>query len=280
MKRGFGGILMLLGTLVAVNSYAQKPAVVISNEPGWHKIGEISADFKMDTESISVHGADEFSAIKLKVTDAPLNIERLQVFYESGDMEEINVRSQINENAETAVINLKHPDRDIQKVTFTYKTLPNSTEEKADVELYGLKTNQPSGSDSYRKDADKTDNDVDRAAENTERDIEKAGDDIERETEEAGDDIERETDEAASDVRREANEAEKDMKEGADKAENKTKEIANDLGADLKDEKVEGKEGPNGETAYVEENGKYYIIDNAGKKVYITKEQLKDKPNK
>jgi hypothetical protein len=269
MKRGFGGILMLLGTLVGVNSYAQKPAVVISNEPGWHKIGEISADFKMDSESISVHGADEFTAIKLKVTDAPLNIERLQVFYESGDMEEINVRSQINENAETSVINLKHPDRDIQKVTFTYKTVANSKGEKAEVELYGLKTNQPQGSDSYRKDAKDVDNDVDRAAENTERDLEKAGDDVERET-----------DEAASDVRREANEAEKDMKEGADKAENKTKEIVNDLGADLKDEKVEGKEGPNGETAYIEENGKYYVIDNAGKKVYITKDQLKDKPNK
>jgi hypothetical protein len=262
MKKGFGGILMLLGTLVGVNSYAQKPAVVISNEPGWHKIGEISADFDTDTESISVLGADEFAAIKLKVTDAPVNIERLQVFYESGDMEEINVRSMINEGAETSMFDLKHPDRDIQKVTFTYKTVPNSKEEKADVELYGLKTNQPQGSDAYRRDAEKTINDMDREAD------------------EVGNDINREANEAEGEIKEESREAKENAKEAADKTENKTKEIVNDIGADLRDEKVEGKVGPNNETVYIDENGKYYVIDNAGKKVSLTKAQLKDKPNK
>jgi hypothetical protein len=261
MKKGFGGILMLLGTLVGVNSYAQKPAIVITNEPGWHKIGEISADFDMDTESISVHGADEFTAIKLKVTDAPLNIERLQVFYESGDMEEINVRSLINENAETSVINLKHPDRDIQKVTFTYKTVANSKEEKAEVELYGLKTNQPQGSDAYRGDKKEVEND------------------IKRETDEAADEVRQEADEAEGEINEESRELKHDVEEEADKAENKTKEVLKDVEADLKDEKVEGKQSPTGETVYIDEDAKYYYIDNAGKKIFISKEQLKDKPD-
>ena len=280
MKKGFGGLLMLLGTFVGVNTYAQKPAVVISNEPGWHKIGEITADFNMDSESISVHGADEFTAIKLKVTDASLNIERLQVFYESGDMEEINLRSQINENAESSVINLKHPDRDIQKVTFTYKTVPNATEDKAEVELYGLKTNQPQGRDTYRDERREADEDIDRATDNTERDLKKAGDDVERKADEVGDDVEREADEVGDDVKREANEAEAEMKEEGDKVENKTKEVLKDVESDIKDEKVEGKESPSGETVYIDEKGKYYYIDNAGNKVFIAKELLKDKPNK
>lgn len=67
------------------------------------------------------------------------------MFYESGDMEEINVASKIAANKETRVIKLKHPDRDIRKVTFSYKTERNAAGEKADVELYGLKTNQPAG---------------------------------------------------------------------------------------------------------------------------------------
>lgn len=280
MKKGFAGVLMLLGSVVGINTYAQKPAVVISNEAGWHKIGEIAADFDMDTESISVHGADEFAAIKLKVKDAPLNIERLQVFYESGDMEEINVRSQINENAETSVINLKHPDRDIQKVTFTYKTVANSKEEKADVELYGLKTNQPQGKDSYRENKDEVEGDVNRAANEVEREADEAGDNIERETDEAGDDIRRETNEAEAEVNEETAEMKRDVKEGAEKTENKGAEVINDIGADLKDEKVEGKESPTGETVYVNEEGKFYYIDNAGKKVFINKAQLKDKPHK
>jgi hypothetical protein len=286
MKKGFGGLLMLLGTFVGVNTYAQKPAVVISNEPGWHKIGEISADFKTDMESISVHGADEFTALKLKVTDASLNIERLQIFYESGDMEEINLRSQINENAESSVINLKHPDRDIQKVTFTYKTVPNAKEDKAEVELYGLKTNQPQGTDTYRKDRKDRDNDLDRAKDNTERDLKNAGDEVEREADEAGDDIRRETDEVGDDVRREANEAEaeineetREAKEGL-KKENSLKETVKDVESDLKDEKVEGKVSATGETVYITEDGKYYYIDHHRNKVFVTKEQLKDKPNK
>ncbi len=257
MKKSFGGILMLLGTLVGVNSYAQKPAVVISDKPGWHKIGEITADFDMDTESISVLGADEFTAIKLKATDAPINIERLQVFYESGDMEEINVRSQINENAETSVINLKHPEGDIKKVTFTYKTAPNSKDEKAEIELYGLKTNHSDKSDAYREDSKELEKDIDHAADKTERDLEQAGDEMEREADEVGAEVE----------------------QGAEKAENKTKEVTKDVAADLKDEKVEGKESPTGETVYIDEDGKYYYIDNTGKKIFIAKEQLKGKPD-
>ena len=72
----------------------------------------------------------------------------------------------------------------------------------------------------------------------------------------------------------------RDVKEGAEKTENKGAEVINDIGADLKDEKVEGKESPTGETVYVNEEGKFYYIDNAGKKVFINKAQLKDKPHK
>jgi hypothetical protein len=102
------------------NAFGQKPSVVTDNEPGWRKIGETTASFKSQNESIHVIGADEFAAIKLKVTDAPLEITRLQVFYESGDMEEIDVRNKLQAGSETRTFNLKHADRDISKVAFTY----------------------------------------------------------------------------------------------------------------------------------------------------------------
>src|SRR5688572_16423790 len=189
MKKVFVGFVTIVA--LACTSYGQKPAVVTDNEPGWQKIGETIASFKMQNESIVVLGADEFSAIKIKVTDAPLNIERLQVFYESGDMEEIDLKSNLSAGGESRKITLKHPDRDIQKVAFTYKTAANANGDKAGVELYGLKAGQPSGKDSYRDEAKEIDKDIDQAAENTERDMERTGDDIERETEKTGDDVER-----------------------------------------------------------------------------------------
>ena len=120
-------------------AFAQSPGVVVSAKPGWHKIGEVKASFKMENESISVLGKDAFKAIKLKVTDAPINIENIQVFYENGDPENISVKNELKSGSETRVIDLKGGTRELKKVVFTYKTLPNAKNDKAHVELYGLK---------------------------------------------------------------------------------------------------------------------------------------------
>jgi hypothetical protein len=246
MKKGIMCFVLMLASAVAINTYGQKPAVVTDNDAGWKMIGQTTANFKMQNESIVVLGADEFTAIKLKVKEAPLEIERLQVFYESGEMEEIQVKDNFNTNGETRVINLKHPDRDIQKVAFTYKTRPNARGEKADVQLFGLKTNQPAGADSYRKEKREAEEDLDSAGREIRQDADEADNDIERSAEKVGDNI---------------------------------SEGVNDAGAAIKDKKLKNKVGPGNETAYVDDNGKYYYIDNTGKKVYITKLQLKDKPD-
>lgn len=245
MKKTVVSLVIVLAILCYTNIYAQKPAVVSSNEAGWQHIGQTTASFKSQSESIAILGADEFTAIKLKVTEAPLQIERLQVFYESGDMEEIDVRSEIGANNETKVIKLKHPDRDINKVAFTYKSAPNAKGEKADVALYGLKTDQPAGEDSYH----------DEKAE------------IKEDARETRDDVKRETNEAADDV-----------EEGAQSAGDKVSEGVNDAAAAIKDQKVKDKVGPGGETVYIDNDAKYYYINNNGDKVFITKLELKDKP--
>jgi len=140
MKKVMIIAIALFAVMGIVNSsYAQTPGVVTNNSAGWHKIGEVKASFKMENESISVLGADRFKSIKLKVTDAPINIENVRVFYENGESEEINVRSDLKAGAETRVIDLKGPSQELKKIVFTYKTLPNSKEDKAHVELYGLK---------------------------------------------------------------------------------------------------------------------------------------------
>jgi hypothetical protein len=61
------------------------------------------------------------------------------VFYEGGEMDEFDVKNELKAGAETRKIDLKDSSKEIKKVTFTYKTLPNQQDEKAHVELYGLK---------------------------------------------------------------------------------------------------------------------------------------------
>ena len=247
MKKIEVKLLFALAMLCYLNTYAQKPAVVSSNEPGWQHIGQTTASFKNQNESIEVIGADEFSAIKLKVMEAPLEIERLQVFYESGDMEEIKIDKEIGKDNESRVITLKHPDRDIKKVAFTYNTDDNAEGEKADVALYGLKAGQPSGEDSYQ----------DEKAE-----------------------IEKDATEASDEVRDEANKASDDVEEGAQTVGDKINEGAKDAAAAIKDQKVDDKMGPGGETVYLNDDAKYYYINYKGEKVFISKIQLKDKNEK
>lgn len=237
----------MLAVLCTLNSFAQKPAVVPSNEPGWQHIGQVTASFKNQNESIEVLGADEFSAIKLKVMEAPLEIDRLQVFYESGDMEEIKIGKEIGKDNESRVINLKHPDRDIEKVAFTYKTGSNAEGEKADVALYGLKKDQPGGADSYRDEKEE---------------------------------MKKDAREARDEVKDKANEASNEVEEDAQSVGDKVSEGAGDAAAAIKDQKVDDKVGPGGETVYLNDEAKYYYINNEGDKVFITEVQLKDKPKR
>jgi hypothetical protein len=316
-----------LSLLVSLSAFVfgQKPAIVKNDDAGWQKIGEIRAGFRTRSESILVLGADDFSSIKLKVNDAPIHIDQVQVFYENGEMEEVDVDDELQAGDETREISLRGGDQEIKKVAFTYRTLANNDSKQAEVELHGLKGNRPdtgvSNSDRYRNDRDEDGTEteqsmqnaadtVERAAERTEDDIENAADNsrdeirersnvVSDEAEDTTEAIKEEADVAAEDVRKEANETADELKEEKEEAKDQVEnavENADDEGdrktnkledqvnedwanikADIKDKIYKDKRGPNNELIYIDKNSKYYYINNKGKKVSITKAEMRDK---
>jgi len=120
---------------------AQSPAVMVSDKKGWHKIAERTVDFVKDRDEVSVVGADRFSAIKFMVTDAPIDLQDLEVYYESGDKQDIKVHTPVLSGKESRVIELNGGERSLKKIVFVYKTLPNRKDKNAHVEIWGLKTN-------------------------------------------------------------------------------------------------------------------------------------------
>lgn len=118
---------------------AQEPAVMIDAKPGWHKIGELTVDFKKDRDELLVLGNDRFSSIKFKVMDAPVELLDLEVYFENDTKQDIAVRSPINAGGESRVIDLNGDMPALKKIVFLYKTLPNRAEEKATLEIYGMK---------------------------------------------------------------------------------------------------------------------------------------------
>jgi hypothetical protein len=273
MRKACVVVLVLLGMLVNT-AFAQKPAVVTDSDPGWKRIGQVTASFKKQNESISVLGADEFTALKIKVTEAPIHIERVQVFYESGDMEEIQVGHKLQSGAESGAIRLKEPYRDIKKIAFTYNTLPNTDGEKADVEVFGLKTNQKEHSDAY----------LEKKAEDAEDEVEEAGREVKQEVDEAGREVKEEANEAERELEEESNEAkvkaertEEDIEEGSDDLGDDISEAAAKVMADIKDRRHQTKVGPKGQIIFITDDTRYYYIDNDGNKVFVSEAQLKIK---
>jgi hypothetical protein len=120
-------------------SFAQEPGIVASDKAGWHKIGEVKADFKTETDGISVMGKDKFKSIKLKITDAPIDISKVIVYYENEKSEEIPAVGMIKAGGETKTYTLKYPNESLKKVVFTYKSEPSYQGDKSHVELFGMK---------------------------------------------------------------------------------------------------------------------------------------------
>lgn len=63
----------------------------------------------------------------------------------------------------------------------------------------------------------------------------------------------------------------------ADTVGNKVEKAVKTGKAKIVDKVYVDKVGPDGQTIYIDKHDKYYYIDSKGKKMYVTKEQLKNK---
>lgn len=137
MKKMF--LAFAIGMLTVTVTQAQKPEVVTTKKTGWHKIGDARVDFKADKDQFIVLGNDRFKSIQIRIKDAPLHVEDMQIFYEGGDKEDVALKSDFDAGSHSRVIELKGGSAEINKVVFVYNTVPNSSIAKAELELWGLK---------------------------------------------------------------------------------------------------------------------------------------------
>ena len=106
----------------------------------WRLIGQTHADHGADHDAIVVQGPyDTFRKLKFKVTDAPLNMQRMVVTYANGQPDNIDIRQNIPQNGESRVIELKGSGaRHIRRIDFWYDT-KGILKGKADVTVFGMK---------------------------------------------------------------------------------------------------------------------------------------------
>lgn len=135
--------IIALSLLVVFSSALVKGQQVVKPKGGttgsWRLLGTTHAQHTADHDVIVVAGPhDYFRKLKFKVTDAPLNMQRMIVTYDDGRPENIDVRENIPKGGESRVIDLKGGKRKLKTVEFWYDT-KGFLNGKADVTLFGMK---------------------------------------------------------------------------------------------------------------------------------------------
>ncbi len=132
-------LMLLLSFSVTAVLQAQKPAVVLKEKRGWHKIGQASVEFKTESDAFLILGKDKYRAVQVRVMDAPIYLENMTIEYDNGESQVVDLKHNYSANSKTTVIDVKDHAKGLKKVSFVYKTVPNSNREKAEIELWGLK---------------------------------------------------------------------------------------------------------------------------------------------
>jgi len=65
---------------------------------------------------------DDFRQLKLKVTDGPLKMYDMKVYFDNGSVQDVSIRTQIRQGGESHVIDLGGGVRHLSKIEFWYET--------------------------------------------------------------------------------------------------------------------------------------------------------------
>lgn len=112
----FSVLLLLISALFSFNT-AHAPA------QGWKFIGDKIAAYGTDRDVLFVTGNDMYRQIKIRVTGAPLHIIDMDVYFENGDKQNVELKNHFRQGQESRAIDFPGGERRIKKIEFLYSTM-------------------------------------------------------------------------------------------------------------------------------------------------------------
>jgi len=107
-------------------------------QQGWSKLGDVTISSQLDNESIMVSGNEKYQWIKFKAANQPFQLLNLDLYYASGEVQNVNARTSIDAGLESKKFDLK-AGQVLKKVIIYYKLFPGKHNDNVVVELYGAK---------------------------------------------------------------------------------------------------------------------------------------------
>lgn len=110
--------------LIAIMLFSFTTVKQSSTCPGrWKFIGDKNVSFGLDRDVIHTGNInDDFRQLKIRVTDGPLKMYDMKVYFDNGDVQDVSIRTDIRQGGESRVIDLNGGLRHISKIEFWYET--------------------------------------------------------------------------------------------------------------------------------------------------------------
>jgi len=95
----------------------------VQAQGGWRFIADKMVGFGVDHDVIVTGNTnDDFRKLKLRVTDGPLKMYDMKVYFDNGDVQDVSIRFRIPQGGESRVIDLDGGLRHIKRIEFWYET--------------------------------------------------------------------------------------------------------------------------------------------------------------
>ncbi|MBL7701426.1 MAG: hypothetical protein JNM14_04210 [Ferruginibacter sp.] len=108
-------------------------------QDGWRFIADKMVGFGVDHDVIVTGNSnDDFRKLKIRVTDGPLKMYDMKVYFDNGSVQDVSIRAQIRQGGETRVIDLDGGLRHISRIEFWYET-KGFRKGRARVAVWGFK---------------------------------------------------------------------------------------------------------------------------------------------
>lgn len=135
------GIVLFLVVLASCGSSRR----TLSVEEGWELLGERKVDFVKDKDEIDIKAGNRFTALRFKVEDREIKLSDLRIVFTNGDKLEPNVDVTIPPDQYSRDIELSAEGRNIDKISFTYRTTGNILKGRANLLVFGKRYDPRTG---------------------------------------------------------------------------------------------------------------------------------------
>ncbi|MEO6612478.1 MAG: hypothetical protein ABIT05_07055 [Chitinophagaceae bacterium] len=109
--------------LIAVCSLATAFKSAPKNTGNWFFLEDKKVGFGVDHDVIHFgNWKDDVRQVKLKVTDGPLKMYDMKIYFDNGSVQDVQLRSRFNQGSESRVIDMDGGLRHLSRIEFSYET--------------------------------------------------------------------------------------------------------------------------------------------------------------